>query len=84
MSARRAVICAMVEGIGVELDVTHLWPFVPRLGDTVEWVEGGVDFPDIAGKWEGTVSEVVVNLDPGEFDSPVWIGLKDERRAEEE
>lgn len=81
---KRTVICAMVDGMGIELDATHLWPFVPRQGDTIEWTMGGVDHPSLAGKWEGTVDEVVVNLDPGEFDSPVWIGLKDERRLVDE
>ena len=81
----RAVVCAMAGGAAYEMDVTYLWPFVPRLGDTIEWeVVGGVDHPSLAGTWEGTVDTVVVNLDPGEFDPTVWIGLKDEARMVDE
>jgi hypothetical protein len=75
MSAKRVVVCArMGDGFG-EMDASHLWPFVPRVGDTVEW-----EYQE--SRWEGVVQEVVVHLDPGESDPDVWVGLKDEKRTE--
>ena len=45
------------EPAGAETDISHWWPFIPRVGDTFVWTEPigeGVDSPCFSGR----VSEV--------------------------
>lgn len=50
-----------------EVDASHLWPFVPRIGDTLTWSDGDRE-------WEQVVEQVVLHLDPSPGNADVWIG----------
>lgn len=50
-----------------ERDASHLWPFVPRVGDILQWTDGDKE-------WEQTVDQVVVHLDDSPGNADVWVG----------
>lgn len=64
---RIAVVVTYPDRSIQERDASHLWPFVPRVGDIVGWTDEGQE-------WEATVDEVVVYLDDSPSHPDIWIG----------
>lgn len=63
------------ESMSGECDLSHLWPFVPRIGDTFNWREGDDLF-------EGTVTSVEINqpgLSDGFRSSDVFVVVSGRR-----
>jgi hypothetical protein len=70
------VVCVAYPDNSVgEVDISHLWPAIPRRGETFQWRAGDTE-------WVAPITAVVWHAAPGGHDADVWLDTVEAERWE--